>query len=197
MARIVYLGVEDDLSEAIARRTLLSLSREIEVGAVFGRRGFGDLKRKIDGWNDLAKIFPFLLLTDLDDSPCPPALIKNWHPRPLNKSLFFRVAVREVEAWLLADRVGFAKYIGISEEVVPPDPESVPDPKAALVQMAKRSKIRSIRERIVPRPGSTAQIGPDYNACLGEFVQTAWNIGAASKTSPSLKRAILRLRSII
>ena len=194
LALIVYLGVEDDLSEAVARRLLQHANRGYDVGAVYGGRGFGDLKRNIRGWNSLSKTFPFLLLTDLDQTPCPPMLKNDWYPYPYHPNLIFRVAVREVEAWLLADASGFAAYLGVSKDIVPPKPETLLDPKSTLIQITRRSRLRKIRECIVPLENSTAQIGPDYNACLSEFVRNDWNVSTATKSSASLARAVARLR---
>ncbi len=192
---LIYLGVEDDLSEAVARRILALANTAYQVGTVYGRHGFGDLKRNVKGWNSLAKVVPFFLLTDLDNSPCPSALMEKWHAEAYHPNLIFRVAVREVEAWLMADRAGFAKFIGVSVDLVPPKPEDSRDPKAQLIKIASRSRIRAIRERIVPKAKSTAQIGPEYNSCLSEFVTKDWDVAAGAKGAPSLSRAIRRLKS--
>jgi len=41
-------------------------------------------------------------------------------------NFLFRVAVREVEAWLLAHREGIARFLGISEHLVPLMPTAFP-----------------------------------------------------------------------
>jgi hypothetical protein len=61
------------------------------------------------------------------------------------------------------------------------------------MDIAARSKSREIRESIVPKRGSTATKGPDYNACLGQFVLHHWNARAAASESQSLRRAMARL----
>jgi len=49
-------------------------------------------------------------------------------------------------------------------KVDPVNPDGLPDPKAALVDVARRSRSRAVRERIVPNRGSTAKQGRDYNS---------------------------------
>ncbi len=185
----VNLAVEDPLSEAVLRRLLAGVAGKYAIGTVYGHTGFGYLRKTVRGWNHAARGVPFVLLTDLDKYSCPPELLQDWLNQPQHPSLLFRVAVREVEAWLLADRNNIAAFLG-----VPVDPESVADPKAALVNLARRSRRAEVRERVVPRRGSTARVGPDYNGCLGDFVRRTWNVEAAANMSHSLRRAVDRLR---
>jgi hypothetical protein len=63
-----------------------------------------------------------------------------------------------------------------------------------LVDIARHSRSRGIRERIVPKARSTARQGPDYNACLGEFVRRDWDIEASCVTCASLRRAVSRFQ---
>ena len=102
----------------------------------------------------------------------------------------FHVAVREVEAWLLADRVGFAGFLGARRELVPLNADAIEDPKACLINLARRSPRRDLRADIVPPPGSTRQIGPNYNGRMISFVKDRWDISAAKQSSPSLLRTV-------
>lgn len=190
----VNLAVEDELSEAVVRRLLRHAGRAYAIGTTYGLRGNGYLRRNIEGWNRAARGKPFILVTDLDRYACPSALISDWLDRQRHPNLVFRVAVREIEAWILADRSTLANYLVVSEELIPARAEAEEDPKGTLINVARRSRNRSIRERIVPRPGSTAQQGPDYNACLSEFVATRWNIATAAGAALSLSRAVRSFR---
>jgi hypothetical protein len=105
--------------------------------------------------------------------------------------------VREVEAWLLADRSNFARYLHVSEKWIPVDPDGLQDPKAALVDAVRRSRSEKVRDRIVPKRRSTAKQGRDYNSCLAEFVRTDWNIEEAAAQSASLQRTVARLGSFM
>ena len=190
----VHLAVEDDLSEVVIRRLLLDTGREYAIGTVFGRGGFGYLRSRAKNWNAAAAAgTPVLLLTDLDQHPCPPILIDDWLDAEPHSNLIFRVAVREVESWLLADREGFADFLGISVVNIPLQPDEIADPKQSLVNAARRSRRRALRECIVPRQGSTSVQGPDYSGCLGEFVRNQWGRDTAAESSPSLSRAWERL----
>jgi hypothetical protein len=122
-------------------------------------------------------------------------LKEDWSNKPYHPNLIFRIAVREIEAWLLADRYGFARFAGISQDLVPPDPEITPDPKAMLVNITRRSQVRRVRERIVPQDGSTAPVGPDHNACLSEFAKTTWDVKAAASVARSLSHCVAKLKA--
>ncbi len=54
----------------------------------------------------------------------------------------FRVAVREVEAWLLADREQIARFLSIARSRVPQSPETLDNPKQRLVELARHSRRR-------------------------------------------------------
>lgn len=188
----INLATEDELSESVLSR-LLSDTRRFAIGRRYRRGGNGYLKSTIAGWNRAAAGIPFLVLTDLDTHLCPSELIASWLAVPQHPNLVLRVAVREVESWLLADRTNFAKYLGIPETLIPATPDELPDPKQTLVQLARRSGHKTHREDIAPRQGSTAKQGPDYNARLGEFVNTTCDPAKGAKSSPSLARAIAKL----
>ena len=193
----VYLAVEDEVSEAVLKRLLKQPDRGYAIGTVFGRSGYGYLRHTIPGWNRPARGVPFIILTDLDRYPCPSALIQDWIPRHQHPNLLLRVAVREVESWILADRENLARFLRVNPTVVPAEPDSLSDAKAALVRTADRSRSREIRRRLVPKRGSTAKQGPDYNACLIEFVASGWAPSVARRTSPSLSRTMDRLQSFV
>lgn len=186
----INLAVEDLLSEAVLRKILRESKKNFAVGACFCHGGYGYLKKSLRGFNNAAKAAPFLVLTDLDKAECPPVLLREWLPHPRHPNLLFRVAVREVEAWLLAHREAFAKFLGIQRQLIPPDVDSIVDPKQALISMARKSKKRRLREAIVPPQESTAKVGPDYNGQLSFFVEELWEVAQAQQNSPSLRRTV-------
>lgn len=191
----VNLAVEDELSEAVLRKLLAQCQPGFAIGCAYRRGGFGYLRRTVAGFNQAARGVPFVLLTDLDRCQCAPALIEERLGQPRHANLIFRVAVRTVEAWLLGHRGALAEFLGIAERLVPRDVDGLRDPKRALIRLAQRSRYRHRREAIVPRRGSTARIGPDYNGCLTEFVIRHWEAAEAAQSSPSLERALKTLRS--
>jgi hypothetical protein len=189
----INLAVEDLLSEAVLRKILQYTERPYDVGTCFCRGGYGYLKKNIHGFNNAAKAMPFLVLTDLDKAECPAVLIKEWLPHPKHPNLLFRVAVKEVEAWLLAHRDAFTRFLGIQRRLIPSTVDVISDPKKLLLDLARKSKRRLLREAIVPSPGSTARVGPDYNGQLVFFVEAFWNVATAMQSSPSLKRTVVAL----
>jgi hypothetical protein len=197
MKSSIYLNLacEDKVHEAILQRIVDFAQGRFQVANCYRHGGYGYLKKSIAGFHAASKQTqtPFFVLTDLDDIECPASLIENWLPGERDPRLLFRVAVREAEAWLLADRKNFASYLRISEQKLPREPESLPDPKATLIELAKSSRIRKLREGIVPAKGMTAKQGPDYNGCLLPFIQSDWNLQEAAGRSRSLAKAIQRL----
>lgn len=193
----MILAVEDGISEAVCRR-LLSVSRpECDVRAVVGLRGYGPLRQRLPELNRSARALEVLLLTDLDTTyPCPGALIDDWREGlTFNSRLLFRVAVHEVESWLLADRHSFAAGLRVPVERLPLEPDLVPDPKRLVVNLARGSRSPTIRADLVPAPGATSAVGPAYNPRMIDFVLNIWNPLQAAAHSPSLRRALERLRA--
>lgn len=188
----VNIAVEDELSEFVVLKLLSVANNDYHVGTTYRRGGFGYLRRTINGWNAAAKGKPFVVLTDLDEAICPSHLITSWLLGAPSPNLIFRVAVREVEAWLLADSNNLAGFLRVAEARVPQDPERLADPKAALIELAAGSTVKKIRENLLPRRGSTAKQGPGYNECMTTFVRDNWDVRAAAMVAPSLERALRR-----
>ncbi len=157
----VNLAVEDALSESVLRKLLASANQHYAVGTCYSEGGFGYLKRTIGGFNHAARGTPFVVLTDLDNAKCAPSLIHDWLSESRHTNLLFRVAVREVEAWLLADRAAIATFLRVARARVSKSPESLPDPKRELIRLASHSRSRDIRDDIVPPRGSPRTQGPN------------------------------------
>lgn len=191
---VISLAVEGASDAAVLRRVCAAAG--LQVGAEFIARGKSRLDPRIPGYNNAARFAPWLVVRDLDhDADCAPALIRRLLPEPA-PGMCFRVPVRSVEAWLLGDREGFAKFFGVSSAVIAPDPDSLPRPKRAVVDLAQRSAKRGIREGMVPAPGMSVEVGPEYTALLIEFAETTWSPEAAAENSDSLKRCLRALRRL-
>lgn len=194
---LIYLAVEDDLSESVLRRILRERTVHYVVGPVYKRGGFGYLKKQCGAFNNASKACPILLLTDLDSAECAPGLIKDWLTHPRHPDFLFRVAVREVEAWLLACDLQFASFLGLRKKVDFPDPESLSDPKAALLNLGGASPKRNIREAIARRDKSgTLRQGPAYNSTLAEFVDKDWDLETAAQKCLSLHKLLAALSKL-
>src|SRR3954471_10845125 len=106
----IYLSsaVEGPLDEAVVRR--LAHEAGLSVGAVYGKNGKGRIRRQLHGYNNAAQHNPWLVLVDLDQENCAADLRNLWLPEPAS-FMCFRVAVRAVESWLLADRERIAEFL--------------------------------------------------------------------------------------
>lgn len=188
----MIVATEDALSLAVATKLLSASGLDVTVS--LGGRGNGYLRAKARELNRTAEAQPVLLLTDLDSPDrCPVTLRAAWFGGAASRHMLFRVAVHEVESWVLADAASFAAFAHVSLGRIPPKPDTEADPKQALINLCRRSTSRDIREGIVPRRGSTASIGPLYNTLLSTFVATSWDPHVASTRSPSLNRALTRM----
>lgn len=187
------LAVEDPLTESLFAKILRVIPTAYATRTIYNRGGYGYLRQSINGFNNAAKGIPFLIGTDLDTYECPPALIAAWLQRPRHHNLLVRVAVREAEAWVLADKENSANFLGIRSALIPDDVETIPDPKRELIQLARRARRRELREDICPPAHSTRTVGPNYNSRLSGFVQQQWDPNAARGRTESLARAIDRL----
>ena len=190
-------AVEGALDEVVLLR--LGEHLGISVGPVFGRSGKSYLRERIDGYNQAARFSPWIVLVDLDHDECAPSLCAEWLPTPA-EHMCFRVAVREIESWLLADRAGIAAFLGVPASRVPDVVDDLDDPKQTLVDLARRSRRRAIREDMAPRHGSGLSIGPAYTSRMMEFVgvegPNRWRPDLAARASPSLSRCINALTEL-
>ncbi len=198
----VIFAAEDKLSEAVATKILTNMGFEI------ARRLQKPRKPRLKGNAYLKRIAPefnrsaagpsyFFILTDLDSPKiCPSDLIQSWVKGPLNPRFFLRVAVMEVESWVMADRGAFAEFLRVSIEAVPTRTDEILDPKERLLSLAQKSKSAELRKALLPKKGGqTSKIGPGYNTRLSEFVRYHWDLNRAASISPSLKRTIDRIQS--
>ncbi len=194
--RPVVLATEDALSEAVGQRLVEDTRSDLAVTQLLRRGGFGYLRSRMRKFCELARRTPVLLLTDLDREECPATLIEDWSRRDaIPEQLLFRVAVRQVESWLLADRDGIARLLKVSVRQFPPDPDALPDAKRSLLQLAQRAP-RAVREDLVAESGATAAQGLGYIAVLSNFVRTSWDPSRAAHRSNSLARARMRLTEL-
>ena len=107
-----------------------------------------------------------------------------------------RVPIRAIESWLLADLEGVTREFWVPRHRVPDDPDSLDNPKQALVNLCRRSRRADIRTAMVPRTGSGRQVGPEYSDRVSIFALRAWDPLRAGERSPSLRRTIATLRKL-
>ena len=193
----IYVATEDELSEAVAYRLVDAANHGLDVSVSIRGSGFGNLKNKATELSIVAQKFPVFLLTDLDTALCPPALQSQWLGIVTPPQDFlFRVAVREVEAWLMADREGFAGFLKAPLSQIPLNPESLPDPKLTLLKLVNRYGSRDQKAGIIQSVNSNLKQGLEYNLRLCVFVREFWSLENALGNADSLNRAYIRLRDL-
>ena len=190
----VLLVVEDEPSEAVLRRLVSSTGNKLGVSAVFRAQGFGNIRSRMQNFRNASHVTPHIVMTDLDTYACPPELLKDWGVGVLPARMLMRIAVREVESWLLADRAGVANLIKVPVVKIPANPDGLPDPKQVLLNLARHSRSRRFMSEFVPANGSKAKHGPAYNQHLSAFAAQDWDSAHAALASPSLQRAMVRIK---
>jgi len=199
----VYIVGEDPVTYAIIKKVLFYCSADFEIIAELPARG-GQVKSKIAEFNKLSETYPVVLLIDLDNNDCAPQLMQQL-VKDKNKNFIFNIAVDEAEAWLMADREGFASYFKIKVSDMPSAHQTKQGGRKMLTEMyfaykssmylthvlIKKSKKSEYIQQLSPKKGAAK--GPEYNSCILPFIQNAWNIDNARKNSDSLNRMIIRI----
>lgn len=195
---VISGAVEGIVDEAVFRRIVRTARGE--PGPVYGKTGKRQLLDRLHGYNNAARFSPWLVLVDLDhDADCTPPFKTAALPAPATQ-MCFRVAVREIEAWLLADHERIAEFLDVNARWLPLDPETEADPKQVIVNLARRSRSRDIHRDLVPRVGSGRSEGPAYSSRLIEFVSDktyGWRPTVAARSSDSLARCLRSLRRLV
>lgn len=198
MTPLLSGAVEGPTDEVVLRRIVRELGGELQRVQV--QHGKPNLRRVLPGYNTAATWSPWVVLVDLDrEFPCAPALVADWLPSP-SANMRFRVVVRQVEAWLLADSERFASFFAVSRALVPVTPDALPDSKQAALNLLARSRRRQVREEMCPRPGAGRRVGPAYVANVIEFVSdvdNGWRPQVAARNSRSLGACVRRIRELL
>ena len=183
----VTVAVEGPLDVEIARLILATAGHELLVPYVL--RGKAALDERLPDYNEAARFSRWLVLRDLDqDAPSACDLVTALLPRrsPLMR---LRVAVHEAEAWLMGDRKTIADYLAVAESRIPLNPDALAGAKQELVNLARHSRNRDIREGMVPQQ-NLRTVGPGYQTLMTQFIVERWSPKRASKHSDSLRRCL-------
>jgi hypothetical protein len=187
----VYVVVEDALQEAVIRKLLSIYRQDIQHCYAIGHQGNVYIRSKLRDFNNASEQVPYIVITDLDRWDCAPSLKTAWMNFEPNSYFLFRIAVKEVEAWILADRENFSKFLGIATQKIPHNTESIENPKAFLIQLARNSRKKNLANEIAPQ-GKAPQ-GPGYNLLLTRFIEETWDAEHARANNNSLDRLIRKL----
>ena len=188
----ITIVVEGRTDEPVARK--LVNESGLAVAEVYVQGGKGQLDARLARYTDAAVYSPWFILRDLDqDAACAPVWLRG---RGQARWRCLRLAVRQVEAWLLADRSRFADFFSLQLSQVPLEPEALTDAKRTVVDLAKRSRSARVRRGLVPPEGSRVRVGPTYEAMLIEYVANHWRPRVAARNSDSLRRGINALEDL-
>ena len=110
--------------------------------------------------------------------------------------MYISIAVRAVEAWLMADYKEFARHLHIREGRIPKKPEEEENPKRTIVNLARNSRSSMIKREVVPSQKSGRSKGNGYEDIMIEFVQKKWCPVHASQRAPSLAHALERCQAL-
>jgi hypothetical protein len=192
---VVTTAVEGDSDVPMVERIVTHVGGE--MGSPYVQRGKDRLDLNLSGYNNAARRAHWFVLRDLNgDEPCAPSLVTRLLPNP-SELMRFRVAVHAAEAWLMADAERMADFLSVARSRMPGAPDDIADPKGFLVNLARRSRDRRIRNDMVPRAGTTARVGPGYTARIIEFTLGAWRPEVAANTSPSLARCLRAVEALV
>jgi hypothetical protein len=183
--------------EGLVDRSVLErllASHQLDLGTVYEMGGKQRLDNKLAGYRSAARFSPWIVLRDLDDdAACAPELASKLAPDQ-QTGLCLIVAVRQMEAWLLADRPGIAGHLKVAQRRIPEQPELLPDSKLTMINLARHSRSRDIRSDMLPLPGSGRKVGTGYTANVQGFVQSLWDFRRAAAAAPSLGTFVDRLK---
>lgn len=161
--------------------------------AVRSVNGKGAIDARIQKYWEASQIIPHVIFRDVDydEGACPVALRSALSSKTPGDSpnLLIRIVDQCIESWMLADRRGIAEFCGVS-------PARVKIPashhKSYLLSMFREAKLKDA----VAHVDSELDFGPAYELHVQRFMTTAWNAGRAADDSPSLRRALQRLRDL-
>ena len=186
----IHCIVEGLVDEAAVRKLFSGLS--LTAGALY-HTSIPAFETRLRRFNEAAHHAPWFALCDLDREECAPTRLQRYLPDPA-PGMCFRIAVRSVEAWFLADREGIARFLRVARGRVPVAAEDERDPKSRLMALARHSRSRAIREGLVPATGDRRAVGPEYAIMVSEFARDYWSPRRAADHAPSLLRTIERCR---
>lgn len=191
----IAIATEDQLSEAILLRLISEIPTPCNVEFKLGKRGNGYLRSRMSNWYQMAQRQVMLVLTDLDRANCVVEFRNQWLEDPPPPNLLFRIAVREVESWALADHVAIRALIG-SKGVLPTAPDDLLDPKQALLKLAAGAP-KHVRSDLLKTVGNNLSPGLGYNARMTDWISSTWSPLRAAERSPSLARTQTRLNQVV
>jgi hypothetical protein len=190
MQAMVLVG-EDALCCALGQRLIDACLGWPLAHPAINARGITKLVDSLPRYRQVAQRYPVLCLADVDRG-CAAQLSAKWRTQHAPASFLLRLAVPEAESWVLADMSGFADFLRVTANRLPHHPDNDQDPKRTVLNLARQSKVRALRQEMVS-DADPDRPGTGYNHHLCAFVMAGWDPVAAALRSPSLARATNRL----
>lgn len=185
--------VEGPVDEVCLRRLLDYVGAT--AGIVRVKQGKNNLLDELRKYNQAANYSQWVALIDLDrDFACAVDAKRKWLPHPA-RYMCFRIVVRAIECWLMADREAIARFLSVSIAKVSKTPEQFDDPKQELINLARQSSNIKTQKAMVPRPG--ARVGGLYTAYMIRYIQNHWRPDVALDNADSLRRTVRCLRQLL
>ncbi|MCS6795254.1 MAG: hypothetical protein RMJ97_03195 [Raineya sp.] len=186
--------VEDVLQEKVLQKLFQHLRNDIELYPAIGKKGNSYILERLASFNEASiEECRYFVLLDMDKPYCIVDFLQervNFTPKPY---FSLRVCVLEVETWLLADRQNFAKFLGVTDTIIPVNvEEKISQPKEFVISLAQQSKKKEIKTII---PEGTAKQGKGYNIQMLSFVENLWDFQNASKNCKSLQKTIQKIKN--
>lgn len=114
-------------------------------------RGYGNLKNTACRFLRAEKSGIWsIFVTDLDQFETVHSLCNNWFGlscfRQLPSQMIFRIAVREVESWIIADKEGIAEFLNVAVANFTDLPDNISDPKQFILKLLDiNAEIKNIK----------------------------------------------------
>lgn len=188
-------GVEGLVDQAVLKRILAVTGISCQRIKDYG--GCANLDADIPKFLQMTRSHAVCVLRDLDKEECAPSMLRRFgvESAAVPSNIVFRVPVRQIEAWLLADADAFAKRFKVSNAQLPRSPDELDDAKDEVLRLVRRSTSPSIKEGMLPREGYARKTGPEYAGLLAEFAEQAWEPERARTASQSLDRSLKAFES--
>ena len=206
----VYVGGEDPVTRAIARRIVLHCAQNTEeldfidpATRYSGSAALGQIAKFVE----LGRLHPVVCVYD-SDADCVVEILQKYAPAGWKTDFCaINIAIREAEAWLFSDVGGFSKYLEVDRKYMLEKKanstkiDDSTDYKISyflMLEIAPLSRSRKIAEGLRPKTGGKKLSKPaDYNSLLLPFIEKYWDIDSALINSQSLSRTVARVREVM
>ena len=202
----VYIGGEDFVTKQVVRRLIRFCVQQKEVEfedltfRAYGTRALETLNTMLN----IAKNYPVVCVFDSDGNCIIEMLSRYLGDKKNVDYAAINFADDEAEAWLMADRRGFATFFDVPLDKIPAKKQgdfelsdSIPYKTSLFIlkEIAPLSKVEYIRNALAfERPGKKPAT---YNTIWGKYIDEIWDIDKACDNSESLERAVKRIKKML